>query len=94
MLERRVRGLARGDGAILVSHFPPVGAALLGALCSAPLADAPPWSLKPRLYRQAPPPAWPGPRSESRSLPTRAWERRAAWGAMVVSRGDLSEVPL
>nr|XP_020729275.1 secretory carrier-associated membrane protein 5 [Odocoileus virginianus texanus] len=46
--ERRGRRLADWDGAILAFHFSPLGAALLGdlgALCSAPLAEAPPQSL-------------------------------------------------
>lgn len=46
--ERRGRWRAGWDGAILVSDFTPVGAALLRALgagCSAPLAEAPPGSM-------------------------------------------------
>lgn len=57
MRERRGRWLADWDGAILAFHFSPLGAALLGdlgALCYAPLAEAPPQSL-------GAPPLPPGP---------------------------------
>ena len=95
--ERRGRRLADWDGAILAFHFSPLGAALLGdlgALCSAPLAEAPPQSLGAPPLPPGPAP-YPAPPARAPASPafrrhppwssdTRAWELRAPRGARAV----------